>query len=188
MSTESEVWTQQSRKVKNLLFEEKKLTVKKRYIKQKYGQEAKIFLKAYNFFVKEAEKIVEKPEEAEYPFWAAADPQAALSGGSGFLIKLKLPKEMIIFFDKNKWNKILNLSYIADDQEDLNKHKKTLEKYGITDDSEIVLSPHYPVLKNKIIESWQKLFETTNDGFSSDKRGAAFWELRKEWVEEIKEI
>jgi hypothetical protein len=188
MSTEIELWTQQSEKVKNLLFEQQRLTVKKRYIEQKYGSEAEIFLKAYNFFVKEAKRIVEKPEEAEYPFWAAADPQTALSGGSGFLIKLKAPQEMIIFFNKNKWNKILNLSYIADDQEDLNKHKKTLEKYGVTDDSEIVLSPHYPVLKNKIIESWQKLFEGENEGFTSEKKGAAIWELRKEWVEEIREI
>jgi hypothetical protein len=82
----------------------------------------------------------------------------------------------------------LNLSYIADDQEDLNQHKKILKKYGITDDSEVVLSPHYPVLKDKIVKSWKKLFEGENEGFTSEKNGAAIWELREEWIEEIREI
>lgn len=188
MSTGIELWTQQSKKVKNLLFKQQRLIVKKRYIKQKYGSEAKIFLKAYDFFVNEAKKIVGKPEEAEYPFWAAAEPQTALSGGSGFLIKLIVPQDKVIFFDKKKWNQILNLSYIADDQEDLNQHKKILKKYGITDDSEVVLSPHYPVLKDKIVKSWKKLFEGKNEGFTSEKNGAAIWELREEWIEEIREI
>lgn len=185
MSTEIEIWTQQSRKVKDLLFEKQRLTVKKRFIKQKYGAEAEIFLKAYDFFVKEAEKIVEKPEDAEYPFWAAADPETALSGGGGVLLKLKVPKEKIIFFDKKKWNQILNLSYIADNQKDLNQHRDNLKKLGITDDSEVMLSPHYPVLKNKIKQSWQKLFEAKNDGFNSKRKGAALWELRSRWVEEV---
>ncbi len=185
MSTKIEVWTQQSKKVSDLLFKQQRLTVKKRYIEHKYGSEAEIFLKAYDFFVKEAKKIVEKPESAEYPFWAAADSKNALSGSSGLLIRLKVPQEKVVFFDKKKWNQILNLSYIADDQEDLNKHKKTLKKYGITDDSEIILSPHYPVLKNKIRQSWKKLFEGKNDGFNSEKKGAALWEIRSEWVEEV---
>jgi len=185
MSTKIELWTQQSKKVKDLLFNQQRLTVKKSYIEQKYGSEAKIFLKAYDFFVKEAKKIVEQPKDAEYPFWAAVDPQTALSGGEGVLIRLKVPQKKVIFFDKKKWNQILKLSYIADDQEDLKKHKKTLRKYGITDDSEVVLSPHYPVLKNKIKESWGKLFEGSNNGFNSEKKGAAIWELRAEWVEEI---
>ncbi|RCW46344.1 MULTISPECIES: DUF3841 domain-containing protein [unclassified Halanaerobium] len=185
MSTKVKLWTQQSKKVKDLLFKEKRLTVKKRYIKRKYGSEAEIFLKAYDFFVSEAKKIVQKPEDAEYPFWAAADPKSVLNGGGGFLIKLQVPKEKIIFFDKKKWNKILNLSYIADDQKDLEEHQKALKKWGITDDSEVMLSPYYPVLKNKIRQSWQKLFESENDGFNSAKRGAAVWVLCSEWVEKV---
>ena len=188
MSTEIEIWTQQSKKLRDLLSKEQRLTVKEKYIRRKYGAQAKIFLKAYGFFIKEAKKIVEKPEDAEYPFWAAADPQTALSGGSGFLFKLEVDKEKVIFFDKKKWNKILNLSYIPDDQEDLIEHKMILKRQGITDDSRIVLSPHYPILKNKIIESWQKLFEGENDGFTAEKRGAAVWEIKKDWVEEIREI
>jgi hypothetical protein len=138
MSTKIEVWTQQSKKVKDLLVEQQRLTVKRSYIEQKYGSEAKIFLKAYDFFVKEAKKIVEKPEDAEY-------------------------------------------------QEDLKNHKETLKKYGINDDSEIILSPHYPVLKNKIKQSWKKLYEGKNNGFNSKKKGAAIWELRSEWIKEFVE-
>lgn len=188
MSTKIKLWTQQSKKLKEQLFKQQRQTVKKRYIKKKYGTEAKIFLKAYNFFVKEAKKIVKKPESADYPFWAAANPQAALSGATGFLIKLEVPQNKVIFFDKEKWNQILNLSYIADNQADLSQHKKTLKKYGITDDSEAILAPHYPILKNKIEKSWQKLFEDNNKVPNFDKNGAALWELRSSWVQEIIEI
>lgn len=186
MKKEIDLWTQQSSIVKEKLLKEERTTVKKRYIKRKYKSEAEIFLTAYNFFVKEAKKIINKPEDAEYPIWAAPDRKNALSGGSGYLIKLKVPREKVILFDADKWNKILNLKYLPDNEKDLKDHKKMLDMYGIDSDSDIILSPHYPKLKEKIKNSWQKLFEDDISNIENIK--AALWELRLEWVQDISEF
>lgn len=180
------IWTQQSQKVVEKLKKNGCLTVKKEFIQEKYGSEAEIFLKAYNFFVKEAEKIVPRPEGAEYPYWAALKKENALSGAQGYLMKLKIPASKLIIFDRDKWNKILNLSYLPDNKEDLEEHRAYLKKMGITADSEIVLSVHYPQLKRKIEKSWQKLFQDKIENI--DQKKAAFWELRSEWLEELQKI
>ena len=186
MKKEIKLWTQQSEKVKNKLFQKERTVVKKRYIKRKYGSEAEIFLTAYDFFVKEAKKKVKRPDDAEYPIWAAEKKYKTVSSGDGFLIKLKVPENKIILFDAKKWNKILNLKYVPNSEKDLKEHKEKLKKYGIKSDSEIMLSPHYPNLKEEIKASWQRLFEV--DKNNSNKIKAALWELRLEWVEEIIEL
>jgi len=186
MKKKIKLWTQQSEIVKDKLLSEKRTTVKKRYIKRKYGSEAKIFLTAYDFFVKEAKDLVDKPKDAEYPIWAAEDKQHALSGAGGFLIQLKVPCNKVILFDADKWNKVLSLKYIPDDDKDLKDHKQKLKRYGINSDSDVVLSPHYPKLKEEIKKSWQKLFEDDISEITNKK--AALWELRLEWVEDIIEI
>lgn len=180
------IWTQQSQKVVDKLKEAERLTVKKEFIQEKYGSEGEIFLKAYNFFVKEAEKIVPRPDGAEYPYWGALKKENAFSGAQGYLIKLKIPSSKLIIFDRDKWNKILNLSYLPDNKQDLKKHKDYLKKMGITADSEIVLSVHYPQLKRKIEKSWQKLFQDQIENIAQKK--IAFWELRSEWLQKIEKI
>lgn len=186
MKKEIELWTQQSETVKNKLFEQGRTTVKKRYIKNKYGLQAKIFLTAYDFFVNKAKDIIEKPADAEYPVWAACDRQTALSSSSGYLLKLLVPQDKVIIFDANKWNDILNLRYLPENEEEEKKHQEKLAKYGINSDIDIVLSPHYPKLNQEIKESWQRLF---NDNLSDiNKKRAALWELRSNWVEEVIEL
>ena len=150
------------------------------------GESKDSILEQIKEVIKEAKKIINKPEDADYPIWAAADRKNALSGGSGYLIKLKVPREKVILFDADKWNKILNLKYLPDNEKDLKDHKKMLNMYGIDSDSDIMLSPHYPKLKEKIKNSWQKLFE--DDISNIEKIKAALWELRLEWVQDISEF
>lgn len=186
MKREVKLWTQQSKIVKNKLSKKGRTIVKKRYIKNKYGSEAEIFLTAYNFFVSEAKKILDKPEDAEYPVWAAVDKQTALSGSSGYLFKLKVPEDKVILFDADKWNKILNLKYLPKNNQDYKEHQKKLAKYGIKSDMDIILSPHYPKLKEEIKDSWKCIFD---DNLHNIKKiRAALWELRSEWVQDISEI
>ena len=41
----------------------------------------------------------------------------------------------------------------------------------------------YPLLKNKIIKSWERLFEPFDE--KSTLSQATVWEIRKEWVVDI---
>ena len=40
------------------------------YVRRKYGESGPIFLTVYRWFVKEAAKLVPKPEGAEFPYWS----------------------------------------------------------------------------------------------------------------------
>lgn len=43
---------------------------KAEYVRGKYGESAPIFLTAYSWFVSRMEKIVPRPQGAEFPYWA----------------------------------------------------------------------------------------------------------------------
>ena len=46
---------------------------KKAYVEQKYQESAPVFVAAYSWFVKEAQRYLHRPERAEYPYWAFKD-------------------------------------------------------------------------------------------------------------------
>ena len=184
MSDLFELWSHQSEQVRELLLAENRITVKRKYIKDKYGEQAEIFLKAYDFFVTAAEDVVARPEGAEYPYWAAIDRETASSGTEGVFLRLKVPEEKAVFFSDRQWNRILNLEYLPEDSNDDENFNKKLESMGIDSTADVILTPHYPLLKREIEESWRENFvvsrrpEDIKDGHVK----AALWELRSEWL------
>lgn len=86
---------------------------KAEYVRRKYAESAPIFLTAYGWYVREAEKIVPRPKGAEYPYWAFKDLYSVDGSGGGKLLKLCVPGTEAVFFDVQDWNRILRLSYIA---------------------------------------------------------------------------
>ncbi|MFW6378035.1 MAG: DUF3841 domain-containing protein [Bacillota bacterium] len=180
------LWSHQNEKVREFLLEEERITVKRKFIKDKYGEQAEIFLKAYDFFVAMAEEVVKRPEDAEYPYWAAIDRETASAGTEGVFLRLEVPEGKAVFFSDNKWNRILNLEYLPADDEDENRFNKKLESMGLGPGttSDILLTPHYPLLKKEIEESWQRNFEIARKPGEIDDENvkAALWELKSEWL------
>lgn len=180
------LWSHQSEQVRDLLLAEGRITVKRKYIKAKYDEQAEIFLKAYNFFVAMAEKVVSRPEGAEYPYWAAIDRETASSGTEGVFLRLEVSEGKAVFFSDLKWNRILNLEYLPDDHEDEKRFKTKLESMGLGPGStaDILLTPHYPLLKNEIEDSWHRNFEVARrpEEIETKDVKAALWELRSEWL------
>ena len=78
---------------------------KREYVRRKYGESAPVFLTAYNWFVRKLPQYVQKPEGAEFPYWAFAD-QYTLPGGStsSHLLTLEVPVEEAVYFDMYDWN------------------------------------------------------------------------------------
>ena len=181
-----ELWTHQKPELKDLILNQGRITVKRKYIKDKYGEQADIFLTAYNFFVQKFREYVSCPGGAEYPFWAATDREAASAGTEGVFLRLEVPADQTVFFSASQWNQILNLEYLADSPEDKKHFNKKLDSMGLNPEakSEILITPHYPLLKAEIKKSWHDNFKLARnpERIEDNHVKAALWELKSNWL------
>lgn len=177
------LWTSQRKIVLDILEKEKIYHAKKGFIMKKYEEVANIFLESYNWFVYKAEKIVPKPEGAQYPIWLFSDLKYLDHHEDSYILELSVERKEVILFDHTKWNKILNLSYLPEDDKDGKKYEELLNKQGIYDETVIYMTNYYPHLKMQIRKSWDRLFENNTNLFVPSQ--AALWEIRKEWVVKV---
>lgn len=160
---------------------------RREYITKKYEESAGIFLAAYDAYINEACRIVPRPDDRAYPYWAfASREQLDLSGG-GRVMTLEVPVNEAVFFDQYDWYKVLRLSYIGESEEDEAAFARKLAMRGIRDSSEAVLKPFYPDIKREITGSWKRLFrhdDAIKRGDASGVRAvqAGLWCIKKEWL------
>lgn len=159
---------------------------KAEYVRRKYEESAPIFLTAYGWYVREAEKIVPKPAGAEFPYWAFADLFNIDGSAGGNVLELCVPEEEAVFFDSRDWNKILQLSYLGEDEEDEQAFSAEIMRRGMNV-SQIMLTAFYPDWKRKITESWKRLFRHHEAILAGDCSGvhsvqAGLWRIQKAWI------
>ena len=160
---------------------------RREYVVRKYEECADIFLAAYETYIREACRIVPRPDDRAYPYWAfASEEQLDLSGG-GRVMVLRVPVNEAVFFDQYDWYKVLRLSYIGEDERDEAAFLRDLEMRGIRDSSEAVLKPFYPDIRREITGSWKRLFrhdDAIKRGDASGVRAvqAGLWCIKKEWL------
>ncbi|GAA0739238.1 DUF3841 domain-containing protein [Clostridium oceanicum] len=177
------LWTCQRNIVLNTIKEKGIYHVKKEFIEKKYREVAKIFLEPYGWFINKAEKILPKPKGAEYPIWLSEDPKYVGCYEDSVILKIEVDSDKVILFDREKWNRILNLSYVPKDNKDLEEYKNKLKEQGIYDETEVYMKNFYPFLKSKVKKSWDRLFD--DKIVLSQSRQAALWEIQKDWVVEV---
>ena len=184
------LYTSQSKIVLDILKEEH-LFVRREFIEKKYGEVSNIFLEAYDWYSYKAKDIVKKPQGAGYPVWAFTEAEYAGYYPGSYLITLEVPIKEIIFFRMEDWNKILNLSYLAKDEKDQEKFNIKIKDYNISNESDAFTKPFYPHIKSEIIKSWDNLFTKGNllneNNLCKVPLQASLWEIRREWIIEIKE-
>lgn len=159
---------------------------KEAYVRKKYQESAKIFTTAYSWFVREMEKYVKKPDGAEYPYWAFREAYNVDQSMGGNFLTLEVPLDEVLLFDMYDWNKILCLKYIGEDEKDEKQFQEQLEMYGIKE-MNTVLSNFYPLQKQQILKSWQRLtryHEELAHGNTELVRDvqAGLWRIKKEWI------
>ena len=124
---------------------------------------------------------MEIPDEAEYPIWLTIEEELKLPMSKGFVFfELEVPPNEIMIFDMLKWDYIANYLYLPKDDQDRKNFKDKLEKYNISVESDIYLQDFYPILKKKMISSWERLFD--NDIKLSDKKVGICWEIKEDWI------
>lgn len=173
------MWTGQHKRVLETLERDGVYYVKNEYMDQKYGETAWIFKEAYQWFVKKAITMIPKPDEAQSPVWIYKNRHWALVDDDTALLKLSVPRNELILFDTDIWNKVLNLSYIGEEE----KFEKKFRQMGVKDSLEIFTKPYYPLLKREVMDSWNILFE--NNPIESEHLQGAVWNLKDSWIEEV---
>lgn len=176
------LYTAQSDIVLKKLKSQNCVYVKKKYIEKKYGEKiSKNIFIAYNWFVNEFKKRVDKPNLAEYPFWLFKDKTYAKTYGSSNLLKVNVDNSKIVLFDNHKWERVLSLNYVGNSLKEEKEFDKKLKKYGLQTGLDVFNSPLHIKLQKEIKESFKKIFEIDKN---STLR-AASWSLKKDWIDSL---
>lgn len=172
------LWTAQTQDVLDSIRANGFSQVKTEYIDRKYGESAWIFKEAYGFFKQAARALAPQPEGAQSPIWLFFDKTWVDVSGGCSLLELNIPRERVMLFHRERWNRVLNLSYVGKDPEEERKFEQRVERIGAANVWEVFQSGHYPYLKAEVRKSWSRIFET--DGVEESLLGAAVWQLRQE--------
>lgn len=181
------VWTRQDKKILDEIKKNKKYFCKEEYINKKMEDFSGYYKNLYKWYSKRAEKIINKPcEDVKYPIWVSLDEEMRLQPVEGqVILKLSIDKERLVITDFEKWGYVVNYLYLPLNKDDYNEHKEELKKYNIGDPTALVngdLGNFYPILKNKVINSWERLFM---DYELSSVKQATLWQIKEEDIVDI---
>ena len=107
------LWTAQTDAVLDCIRENGFSQVKMEFIDRKYEESAWVFKEAYGFFKQRARLMVKPPEGAESPVWLFFDPGWVYLSQDSYLLELSIPRERVVLFDRERWQRVLNLSYVG---------------------------------------------------------------------------
>lgn len=177
------LWTRQEQRVLEVLEKGEVYSVHKAYVDAKYQEVSWSMQTAYGFFIRKMAELIPPLQGEESPVWLHGSPEATGVFSEAPLFELEVPKEECLFFDRRKWNYVLNLEYIAECDEDADEFKMKLEAQGITHSSMLFRTPYYPLLKREIIKSWDRLFDLDipEKGFLQ----AAVWHIKPNWIQAV---
>lgn len=181
------LFTCQNDKSLEILKKDKRIVNKKSYIEDSFGVISDIFIRGYDWFVKEAEKRVKKPAGAEYHIWCSTNAENCMKPIENEVIYIvEVPIEQVVFFDSVKWDHVLNLRYVPKNDKDYDNYIENLNKKGIQSEYDIFddAKGNLNLLeRQKIIESWPRIFEIDNTPVHFIQ--ANIWEIKEEWIKDI---
>ena len=181
------LYTRQNDKTLNSLEKKGRIINERMYVQLHFGPDADLFLDSYDWFTKEAQKRLKKPEDVSAPIWCSISTKCCLRPIENTVVYvLKVPEDKVIYFDNLKWDYVLNRIYIPKDAEDAKKYSKHLKELGVADGFSFFAGKYkgmFPEEEERIRKSWIRAFEI--DEWSPFNVTGNIWEIRAEWVKKI---
>lgn len=181
------LYTLQTNIVKDKIFSEGIVYSKREYVRNKYQESAEVFMIVYDFLVKEMIKYIDKPVNAEYPYFHYMDLYNIEKYDNIKPLHIEVPLDEIILFDYKTYTKVMTFKYLGENEEEEKEFEYEIEKQGLNY-YKIMMSNFYIQYKNKIIDSWKNLFRYNKDFKKGDYTnnemgimGASFC-IKKEWI------
>ncbi|CVK19498.1 DUF3841 domain-containing protein [Sporomusa sphaeroides] len=183
MKNKIRIWTKQHENILKDLEANDRYIVKKEYIVGKMEEHASLYLDVYNWYYLAASKLVMPPQDVQYPIWVSLAEEEKIANSPGNVqIEILVDEDQLITMDFDKWGRIVNYMYIPADAQDEQEHAALLRRYGV-DDCTAYMKPFYPNIRQKIIKSWDRLFDESI--VLTEARVGTIWELKKEWIVSI---
>lgn len=183
MKNNVKIWTKQHENILKDLETNGRYIVKKEYIVSKMEDHASLYLDVYNWYYQAASKLVQPPADVKYPIWVSLTEEDKIVNSPGNVqLEILVEQTQLLTMDIDKWGRIVNYMYIPADAQDEKEHEALLRRYGI-DDCTAYMKPFYPNIKQKIIKSWDRLFDESI--ILSEVRVGTIWELKQEWIVSI---
>ena len=90
------LYTRQNDKTLNSLEKKGRVINERMYVQLHFGPDADLFLDSYDWFTKEAQKRLEKPEDVSAPIWCSISTKCCLRPIENTVVYvLKVPEDMI---------------------------------------------------------------------------------------------
>ncbi|MGL6199019.1 MAG: DUF3841 domain-containing protein [Lachnospiraceae bacterium] len=182
------LWTRQVPQVWEELQKNGVYTVKEAYIRKKNDTISDYYLELYEWFTKAAGKYLNIDPELKYPIWLSVDESVMLQPTEDTIIlKVEIPREHVQICNMEAWGYRVNYWYIPLNAADEKRHNEELKRYGIANEADLIQTEKgnfYPLLKRKIINSWERLFTTKPEKITDSV--ATAWLIKKEWVREVR--
>ncbi len=181
------LYTRQSDKTLLMLEREGRILNRRIYVQFHFGDMAQHYLDCYDWFARQASRIVPKPADAELSIWCATKKELCLPPIEGTVVYVvEKPKDQVVYFDEARWDFVLNHRYLPIDEADDAAYKKHLKDIGVQNGFEFFTGRYagkYPEEEHRILESWQRVFDTPSSNAWSVCGN--IWEIRKEEIRQI---
>lgn len=178
------LWTRQDKRCLPILESRGRFTNTRYYLQEKFGDITPFFTSLYDWFVKQAEQKVPRPEDVKYPIWCSVAEEYMLRPTPNeVVLEIEKDEKDIVYFDGTRWDLVLNHMYIPADAEDDRRYGLHLQKLGVKDRHSFVAGREgaiYPEEKQKVLDSWPRVFEIP--AWDYFRIQANIWEILEEDV------
>lgn len=184
MGDKTLLFTSQDARSLEIIEKEGRFINKREYIESHMEDISPLILSCYDWFVKEAQKRVNKPDDVNYQIWCSVSARNCMRPYEGEVAYvLEVPNDKIMYFEGSKWDYVLNLHYVPNDDEDLKRYQTDIRSKGFNNSFEFLQGRYarmYPMEEKKIRDSWIRVFDVKEWNIFSVQ--ANIWEIRKEWI------
>lgn len=181
------LFTVQDKRSLNIIEKDGVFYNKKEYIEAHLQDISPMFLRCYDWFKVEAQKRVPRPKDAQYHIWCSVSAKNCMRPCEGEIAYiLEVPNDEIIYFSGVKWDYVLNLHYVPENDEDLAKYQREMKEKGFANCFEFIqgrYSRMFPNEEKRIIDSWKRVFDI--DNWNIFEVQANIWRIKKEWIKAI---
>lgn len=178
------VWSKQNEKVAEILQQQGRYTAKAHEVEARMDDHAHLVLECYKWLAAHSPSQAQRPADADYPIWLSMRQDATMKlTPHSVILELEIEEALLTKINIEKWSSILNYAYIPTDAADAQRHRDLLELYG-TNDVKAFSTPFYPMIRQEIENSWERLFDEAVSLGNPNYYGN-IWEVKAEWVKRI---